>query len=186
MPRRTERRFGMAVDMVACVGCSACVIACRDENNVPDGCSRRWIEERVQGRFPDLTSEVYSESCQHCDYPPCVDCCPTGASHIDRPTGTTQVDRDKCTGCKACVAACPYDSRFVHPDGYVDKSTLCIHRLRKGEPTACEAICPTDAITVGDLDDPHAKISQLVRSRHVRQFKTDAGTRPRFFLLERI
>ena len=185
MPRRTERRFGMAVDMVACVGCSACVIACRDENNVPDGCSRRWIEERVQGRFPDLTSEVYSESCQHCDYPPCVDCCPTGASYVDQATGTTQVDRAKCTGCKACLASCPYDARYVHPGGYVDKSTLCIHLLEQGKPTACEAICPTRAIVVGDLDDPSSRISQVVRSRHYRQKKTDAGTRPRLFLLER-
>ena len=45
------------------------------------------------------------------------------------------VTRNKCTGCKACIAACPYGARYVHPDGYVDKCTFCLHRVRAGSAT---------------------------------------------------
>ena len=184
MSTKSKRRFGMTVDRIACVGCSACVVACRDENEVPEGFSRRWVNEVVAGRYPDLTAEVWSDCCQHCDDPPCVTSCPTGASHVHEETGTTQVHQEKCTGCKACVASCPYDARYVHPMGYIDKCTLCIHRLERGERTACESICPTSAIVVGDLDDPNSEISRLVHSRRSKQQKLDAGTKPRFFLLE--
>lgn len=184
MRARSERRFGMAVDLVACVGCSACVLACKNENDVPDGHARRWVTQVVAGRFPDLSMSVWSDCCQHCDEPPCVDSCPTGASYVDVRTGTTQVAREKCTGCKACVASCPYDARYVRPEGYIDKCTLCVHRLEDGRTTACAEICPTSAIVVGDLDDPDSELSRLVRARRSVQQKTGAGTEPRFFLLE--
>ena len=185
MPAKTKRRFGMSVDRVACVGCSACVIACQDENDVPVGFARRWVKEVVQGRFPNLTADIWSDCCQHCDDAPCVSSCPTGASFVHDATGTTQVDKDKCTGCKACVASCPYDARYVHPKGYIDKCTLCIHRLEAGQKTACEVVCPTTAIIVGDLDDPNSEISQTLDSRRSLQQKLDAGTGPRFYLLDR-
>ncbi len=184
MTPKSDRRFGMAVDMVACVGCSACVIACRDENDVPEGHSRRWVMEVVRGRFPELTAEVWSDCCQHCDNPPCVTSCPTGASHVHKATGTTQVHKEMCTGCKACVASCPYGARYIHPKGYIDKCTLCVHRLERGDNTACEAVCPTSAIVVGDLDDPNSEISRVIRTRRFKQQKLDAGTKPRFFLLQ--
>ena len=184
MAPRPERSFGMAVDTVACVGCSACVIACKSENNVPDGHARRWVNQEVRGRFPELKMRVWSDCCQHCQDAPCVTNCPTGASHYDRSTGTVQVSEADCTGCKACMASCPYDARFVHPTGFIDKCTLCQHRLMQGRTTACVEICPTSAITVGELDDPGSDLSRLLRSRKTRQQKTAAGTRPRFFLLE--
>ena len=178
----SARRFGMAVDLVACVGCSACAIACKTEHDVPLGHTRRWVTQRVTGRFPDLVAEVWSDCCQHCDEPPCVDSCPTGASHVHDATGTTQVDRNKCTGCKACVASCPYDARYVHPTGCVDKCTLCRERLERGEPTACEEVCPTAAILVGDLDDSSSELTRAVAARRSRRQKVEAGTDPRFFL----
>ena len=179
---RAGARYGMAVDTQACVGCSACAIACKTENGVPAGHTRRWITQRTEGRFPDLTMMVWSDCCQHCDDPPCVDSCPTGASHVHEPTGTTQVDRNKCTGCKACVASCPYDARYVHPVGYVDKCTLCLHLVERGERTACEEVCPTAAIVVGDLDDSSSDLSRAVRARRSLRQRVEAGTGPRFFL----
>jgi len=59
--------------------------------------------------------------------------CPTGASHHWNDSNIVLVDAEKCTGCKACIAACPYDARLVmHPDGYIDKCTFCHHRVEKG------------------------------------------------------
>jgi len=173
----------MVVDTVRCVGCHACVISCFMENDVPEGYTRDWITEVVTGEYPNLKSTIYSERCNHCDDAPCVTVCPTGASHYDEETGTVQVDPNKCTGCKACITACPYDARFVHPDGYVSKCTLCEHRLKEGETTACAATCPTKAITVGDLDDPASEIHEVMNGRRIETLKPGAGTKPRVFYL---
>ena len=110
-------RYGMAIDTKRCVGCHACVISCFMENDVPEGYTRAWVTEIVTGEFPDLKAEIHSQRCNHCDDAPCIEVCPSGASYIDEATGTVQIDPDKCTGCKACIAACPYDARFIHPDG---------------------------------------------------------------------
>ncbi len=179
----TTRSFGMAVDTIACVGCSACVLACRSENEVPQGRSRRWVNQLTRGRFPELQMMIWSDSCQHCEDAPCVTNCPSGASFIDPETGTVQVEHDLCTGCKACMAACPYNARYVHPVGYIDKCTLCRHRITVGEETACESVCPTSAIVVGDLNDRNSTISRLLRTRKSQQQNAAAGTKPKFHLL---
>ncbi len=184
MSSTPEKRYGMAVDMSACVGCSACVIACKSENQVPDGNSRRWVNQVVTGSFPNLSMDIWSDSCQHCDDAPCVQNCPTGASYVDMKTGTVQVEAEDCTGCKACMASCPYDARFVHPEGFVDKCTLCVHRLEKGDTTACAAICPTAAIIVGDLNDSESELVQILEKRDNHRQKESAGTEPKFFLLD--
>lgn len=184
MTPKTDRSFGMVVDLKRCVGCSACVIACKSENAIPDGHCRRWVEQVVEGRFPNLKMEVWSNSCQHCSEAPCVTNCPTGASHVDLRNGTVQVERQLCTGCKACLAACPYDARYIHPEGFADKCTLCSHRLEAGQSTACAAICPTSAIVVGDLSNPDSSASRLLQRRKWKQQRPEAGTRPKFFLLD--
>ena len=97
-------RFGMAIDTVRCVGCMDCVVACKTENGVPEGFNRDWIAYDVTGTFPTLHMEIRSERCNHCDDPPCVSCCPTGASHVHDVGGVVLVDADKCIGCKGCVA----------------------------------------------------------------------------------
>ena len=126
-------RFGMVIDTRKCVGCMDCVVACQTENDVPHGYCRDWITTEVRGEFPHLGMEIRSERCNHCDNPPCVSCCPTGASHVEEHGKVVLVTASKCIGCKACLAACPYDARFVHPDGYADKCTFCYHRTKDGE-----------------------------------------------------
>ena len=120
-----------------------CVVACKTENDVPDGFCRDWIVKEVQGVFPELSMEIRSERCNMCDAPPCVYCCPTGASHVSDFGQLVQIDPDVCIGCKACLAACPYGARYTHSDGYADKCTFCEHRLEEGKDPACVAVCPT-------------------------------------------
>jgi Fe-S-cluster-containing dehydrogenase component len=177
-------RLGMVIDTKKCVGCMDCVVACKTENDVPDGHCRDWISQRLQGTMPDLRLTITSERCNHCDEPPCVSCCPTGASHVHDFGSVVLVDHGKCIGCKACLAACPYDARFVHPDGYADKCTFCIHRVEKGLEPACVAVCPTHSMYFGDLDDPESGVSRLIASRRHFVLKPDAGTKPRIFYLE--
>ena len=177
-------RLGMVIDTRQCVGCMDCVVACKTENDVPDGHCRDWINQRLEGRWPELRLTITSERCNHCDRPPCVTCCPTGARHVHDFGKVVLVDHDKCIGCKACLASCPYDARFVHPDGYADKCTFCIHRVERGELPACVSVCPTHAMHFGDLDDPQSDVSRLLASRRHFVLKPDAGTRPRVFYLE--
>jgi Fe-S-cluster-containing dehydrogenase component len=177
-------RLGMVIDTLKCVGCMDCVVACKTENDVPDGHCRDWITQRLQGELGSLHLTITSERCNHCDRPPCVSCCPTGASHVHDYGNVVLVDHEKCIGCKACLASCPYGARFIHPDGYADKCTFCIHRVEKGELPACVAVCPTHSMTFGDLDDPQSEVSRLLSTRRHFVLKPGAGTRPRVFYLE--
>jgi Fe-S-cluster-containing dehydrogenase component len=173
----------MTVDTVRCVGCSACVIACKTENAVPQGCFRDWIVEEVSGEFPALAMQIRSTRCNHCDSPACVAACPTGASHVGD-GGTVLVTHRKCSGCKACMAACPYDARFVHPEGYIDKCTFCLHRVQRGQQPACVGVCPTGALAFGDLSDRDSQVSRLTRERRCRVLRPETGLGPQLYFLE--
>jgi Fe-S-cluster-containing dehydrogenase component len=177
-------RFGMVIDTRKCVGCMDCVVACQTENDVPQGYCRDWIVTEVRGEFPRLAMQIRSERCNHCDDPPCVDCCPTGASHVEPFGKTVQIAANRCIGCKACVSACPYGARFIHPDGYADKCSFCLHRVKEGKLPACVAVCPTSCMHFGDVDDPKSGVSELLRTRKWRTLLPEAGTRPRIFYLE--
>ena len=154
-------RFAMVIDTKTCIGCGDCVVACKTENRVPDGLNRDWIVEATQGKYPQLKTEFRSERCNHCSNATCVTLCPTGASHYWRGTNIVLVDPDMCTGCKECIAACPYDARLVmHPDGYIDKCTYCHHRVEEGLDPACVSSCPTRCKYFGSLDDPSSEVSR--------------------------
>jgi Fe-S-cluster-containing dehydrogenase component len=176
-------RFGMVIDTARCVGCMDCVVACKTENGVPAGFCRDWIATEVRGTFPTPTLEIRSERCNHCDEPPCVACCPTGASHVEPFGHLVEVDPRLCIGCKACLASCPYGARFIHPDGYADKCTFCLHRVKAGLDPACVAVCPTRCMHFGDLDDPHSEVSRLLASRRSHTLQPEAGTGPRIHYL---
>ena len=177
-------RYGMVIDTRRCVGCMDCVVACKTENDLPEGLNRDWIAYDASGRFPTVRLEIRTERCNHCDNPPCVTCCPTGASHVEGPGQLVLVTHEVCIGCKACLASCPYDARFVHPDGYADKCTFCVHRLKEGLEPACVSVCPTHCMHFGDFDDPNSEVSRLLASRSHHDLIPAAGTGPRIFYLE--
>jgi Fe-S-cluster-containing dehydrogenase component len=178
----TARRYAMAVDTRRCVGCNACVLGCKAENALPEDGFRDWITTETRGRFPGLHMEIRSERCNHCSDAPCVQACPTGASHV-ADGGIVLVDPAKCTGCKACIASCPYGARYVHTDGYVDKCTFCLHRVRRGEDPACVANCPTRALTFGDAADPDSEVARLIDERESRTLEPELGLEPNVYFL---
>lgn len=173
----------MAMDTNLCVGCADCVVACQTENNVPEGYCRDWIVENVDGTYPLLDLEIRSERCNHCEDTPCVRTCPTGASHVIE-GGIVKVTHEECIGCGACIESCPYDARYFHPDGYVDKCTFCDHRVAAGDTTACVSVCPTYALTFGDLDDSESDISKLLATREYKVLAEEAGTKPQLYFLK--
>ena len=196
-------RWGMLIDTTKCAdGCSACVSACDKENGLnlqikPEVESEaKWdqqrsvwirkvtVQDNLSGRVTHLPL-----LCQHCEHPPCVDVCPTGAS-FKRADGIVLVDRHTCIGCRYCMMACPYKARsFIHEvvenkltraprgKGCVESCTFCVHRLDQGNiSTACADACAAEghrAIAFGDLKDPESPVSKALDALPSRQIRAD-------------
>jgi molybdopterin-containing oxidoreductase family iron-sulfur binding subunit len=193
-------RYGMLIDTTKCAdGCSDCVSACDKENGMdllskPEGASEelwemqrpRWI--RTVKLKNNLTGRVTSlpMMCLHCEHPPCVDVCPTGAS-FRRADGIVLVDRHTCIGCRYCMMACPYNARsFIHENvthqltsvprgkGCVESCTLCVQRRdHGGTTTACQDACTQGAIVFGDLKDPNSAVSQAMAKYPTVEIRAD-------------
>ena len=177
-------RYAMVLEPALCIDCKACMVACTAENDVPLGDHRNWVSSELKGSYPELSLHIEPGQCMHCDDPPCVRVCPTGASFISDHGGIVKVDADKCIGCRYCVLACPYGARFPNEElGIVDKCTFCDHRLAAGREPACVETCPTDVRVFGDLDDPDSEVSRLLRTRVTVVKKKEAGTRPNLYYI---
>jgi len=131
--------------------------------------------------------------CQHCENPPCVDVCPTGAS-FKRADGIVLVDKHTCIGCRYCMMACPYKARsFVHETlvdqkpnaprgkGTVESCTFCVHRIDSDRIPACVEACSDTgggALLFGDLNDPDSEIAKRVARYASQQIRADLGLNP--------
>lgn len=190
--------YSMAIDIEKCIGCGLCVEACSKENDVPDGHFRTWIERYVvhkdgtvsitspDGGIHGFSDDVPAENvekaffvpklCNHCDDSPCTQVCPVGAT-FRSDDGVILVDYDWCVGCRYCIQACPYGSRFWNPKKHTaDKCTLCYHRIKKGMLPACVEVCPVGARVFGDLHDPESPISKFKRDNPVMTLKPNLKT----------
>lgn len=203
--------YGFALDGQRCIGCHTCSVACRIENNLPQG---TWWNRALTdggedmdtpaGIFPDVKMSYLTVACQHCENPACVKVCPVGATYRDEETGIVRQDYDKCIGCRMCMAACPYTGvrsfnweepaysvDFAvgdvdvakHQKHTVEKCTFCYQRQARGEVPACMDLCPARARHFGDLDDPASDISKLVSEREYMQLLPSEGTRPSVYYL---
>ncbi|WP_417347921.1 arsenate respiratory reductase iron-sulfur subunit ArrB [Ferrimonas sp.] len=100
-------KFGMVIDLQKCVGCGGCDLACKTENNTPDGIQWSHHITKTEGKFPDVNYSYIPTLCNHCEDAACVKVCPTGAMH-KADNGLTLQDNDECIGCRRCERACPY------------------------------------------------------------------------------
>ena len=117
-------RWGMVIDLRRCVGCQTCTITCKQEHGLPAGTAWRFVADVEVGEYPNVRRLFLPMQCMHCEEPPCVPVCPTGASR-QRSDGIVWVHEDRCVGCGYCAMACPYHARHLvrEPDGYFEQAT---------------------------------------------------------------
>ena len=241
----------MAIDLNACTGCSACIVACNVENNIPvvgkDEVRRRremhWLRidryysfnEETTGKNVTKEKEIAQMSnldsvsvvhqpmmCQHCDHAPCETVCPVLAT-VHSSDGLNHMAYNRCVGTRYCANNCPYkvrrfnwfnywnDSRFdnylnneftqlvLNPDvttrsrGVMEKCSMCIQRIQAGKlsakldkralkdgdiKTACQQVCPANAIVFGDKNDPNSEVSKALRSERVYYVLEEINVEP--------
>lgn len=175
--------YAWVIDQRKCIGCHACTTACKSENEVPLSVDRTWVKYVEKGHYPNVQRHFGVLRCNHCANPPCVEICPVTAM-FQRPDGIVEFDKDVCIGCKACIAACPYDAIYIDPEnGTAAKCNFCAHRLDVGLEPACVVVCPEEALIFGDLDDPLSRVSQLIGHEKTHVRKPEKNTDPKAFYI---
>ncbi|HTY99694.1 MAG TPA: hydrogenase 2 operon protein HybA [Rhodocyclaceae bacterium] len=175
---RLPEAVGFLYDSTLCVGCKACVSACKQANDMPpeftttdqpywdtpldlSGKTLNVIKVFRSGTMDHKDQEengfaFVKKSCMHCVDPSCVSVCPVSAMQKDPVTGIVSHNQDACIGCRYCVAACPFGvPRFTYDKAipHISKCQLCRHRMADGKYAACAEVCPTGATLFGKVSD---------------------------------
>lgn len=175
---RLPEAVGFLYDSTLCVGCKACVSACKQANDMPpeftttdqpywdtpldlSGKTLNVIKVYKSGTMDhkDQAENGFAfvkKSCMHCVDPSCVSVCPVSAMQKDPVTGIVSHNQDACIGCRYCVAACPFGvPRFTYDKAipHISKCQLCRHRMADGKYAACAEVCPTGATLFGKVSD---------------------------------
>ena len=201
LPPPSAKKLGLVIDLDTCVGCQACVVACKGWNTEnygaplsdlspygadPEGTflNRVHTYETTPSDGPAQLVH-FPRSCLHCEDAPCVTVCPTGASYKRAEDGIVLVNEDACMGCGLCAWACPYGAREMDAvAGVMKKCTLCVDRIgnenlpEEDRIPACVRTCPTGARHFGDLGDPDSAVSLLVAERGGLDLLPELGARP--------
>lgn len=185
------KRYAMVIDTRRCIGCMACQVACKAEYDTPLGVNRTWVPYKVVGTYPNVKKHFLPRLCNHCDDPPCVRNCPVEATYKVEDGGFVLQNYERCIGCRSCMAACPYNARFMLPSSrtytnvtsVVDKCTFCFHRVTQGVVPSCVQTCIGRARVFGDINDPNSEVSYLIAHNATQVLRPEQGTKPQVYYI---
>ena len=206
-----DKHYVFVIDTKRCSGCHTCAVACKQENNIPDGVFWNRVltygadsPDASVGVYPNVTKSYLTVACQHCENPACTKVCPVHATYKDPESGAVVQEYDKCIGCRMCMAACPYtgvrsfnweEPKYSlpfdcgdanapkHQKHTVEKCTMCFHRLNDGKRPFCVDACPMYARFWGDINDPTSEVSKAMSGREYKQLLPEKGTKPSVYYL---
>lgn len=204
------RKWVMVIDLAKCDGCKACTAACSKMHQTPP--EREWIRVFKMQDAEETSPYFFPKPCFHCDNPPCTRVCPVGAT-FKRQDGIVLIDNERCIGCRFCIAACPYSTRYFnwgrpknspqddtvyspetgHPRriGTVEKCDFCPDMLEVGLLPSCASGCAMGAIYFGDQNEDAVtnsrgeteRLSKLLKDRAGYRYLEELGTEPRVYYL---
>ena len=158
-------QLGFYFDQSRCIGCYACVAACRSWKQFgPEMPDLIQIISQERGEFPNVSLTHLFFTCFHCAQPDCISACPEGILVKRKEDGVVVVDnQEQCTSCQLCVEACPYNApKLANGNGVrLVQCDLCLDRLSEGKAPACVATCPTEALDVGPMEELISKYGEL-------------------------
>ncbi len=183
-------KYAMVIDVDLCTSCYACFLACKDEHcnqaHLPVTAAQphmghRWmdIKDVERGKSARVKVATFPIPCMHCQDAPCEKAA-TDHAVIRRDDGIVLIDPLKAKGQKQLVEACPYNAIYWNEaENLPQKCTLCAHWLDQGykEPR-CVEVCPTQALTFGDLEDPNSEVAKKIARGSVVLEPGDSGLNP--------
>ena len=204
-----DRKFVMVIDLAKCNNARKCVEGCQRGHQLDS--NEEFMKVQLIRDHEEGAPYWFPKPCFHCDEPPCVTVCPTGAT-FKRDDGIVLVDNDRCIGCKFCMTSCPYSARsfnWGHKDKYentdqpyspetsvpategtVMKCDFCPDLLRQGELPYCAKECPMGVIYFGDKNEDlvtngveTVRFSQLIKDRSGYRYLEHLGTKPNVYYL---
>lgn len=203
------RKWIMVIDLAKCEGCKSCTVECNRMHHTP--LDREWIRVFRMQDSERTAPYFFPKPCFHCDNPPCTKVCPVGAT-FKRQDGVVLIDNERCIGCRFCMAACPYSTRFFnwgrpeHPPGEgaysaetgfprrvgtVEKCDFCPDMAKQGTLPACVTGCLKGAIYYGDENEDAVtnsdgltlQLSKLLEDQAGYRYMEELGTEPRVYYL---
>ena len=191
------KKFVMVIDEAKCDGCKKCTEACQAMHYIPK--DREWMKVFKMQDSDETQPYFFPKPCYHCDNPPCTKVCPVNAT-FKRQDGIVLIDNERCIGCRMCMAACPYSTRFFNwtkPDnppamdgiayspergyprriGTVEKCDFCPDMIREGKLPACVGGCPMDALYFGDQNEDAVTNASGVTMKLSQLLEDNAGYR---------
>jgi len=203
-----NRKWVMVIDLAECDGCEKCTSSCSKAHNTPP--ERQWIRVFKMKGTPETKPYWFPKPCFHCDDPPCTRVCPVDAT-FKRQDGIVLIDSDRCIGCRFCMAACPYSTRYFNwgpvknptevgytPEksnprkmGTVEKCDFCPDMLRQGKLPHCASACTMGAIMFGDANEDAVtdskgrthRLSKLLAEKGGYRYLEELGTKPSVYYL---
>lgn len=172
---------GFYFDQSKCIGCFACVVACKDWHDIQDA-QVHWIKLLTleNGKFPDVSVNFLVMNCFHCTAPACIEACPANAINKRSEDGIVMIDKERCLGkdeCDLCLKACFYGiPQFgAKPNAKAQMCHFCSERWANHRKPICVEACPVEALDAGSVDDLEAKYGNI---RSAVGFDYDARLQP--------